>query len=211
MMTDTKPLIDYPETIVEPTPTVEETVDNSEATVTTLFAASKPKTALEAVTDHTPTKRKRRKKNFVNNADMLAEIIKSQEQGKMTENLGKMFIIMCNRYKRSSRGDFSKYSYFEDMVSHALENLVKNVWIKFDATKYTNAFAFVTSAIHNSFIQVLNKEKKQRDIRDKIMVENGLDASWRYNEEHSSGRSTDGDYSSETIEDTNKEDTELVS
>ena len=62
-----------------------------------------------------PVKRKGRKKNFLNNGDLYAETVKSQENGRMTEKLASMLITLCDKYKKSSQGDFTRYTYFNEM------------------------------------------------------------------------------------------------
>lgn len=135
------------------------------------------------------TKRTRRKKNYLNNADLLAETIKSQKEGQMTNELAKMLMLLCDRYRSSRTGNFTRYTYFDEMKSAAIENLVKNAWHKFDIENYSNPFAYFTSCVHNSYIQYLKYEKKHRNIRDSLLVEHGLDASFAYMEENSSNSS----------------------
>lgn len=122
-------------------------------------------------------------KVYLRNADLLAETIKSKENGKMTDTLGKMLVLLVTRYAK--KGSFAGYTYREDMESHAITSLCRT-WDKFNPERSSNAFAFYTQCIKMSFIQVLNSEKKHRDIRDKLLVENGLDPSFSYTEEHRS-------------------------
>jgi DNA-directed RNA polymerase specialized sigma subunit len=124
-----------------------------------------------------------KKKNFINNADLLEETKKSQEAGRMTEELGKMLLLMAQKYKKSRSGNFVNYTYFEDMVSAALCNLVKLSVFKFDTEKYSNAHAYYTLCIHRSFLQYLKKEKNHTRARDALLTKNGLPASYSYQEE----------------------------
>jgi len=145
------------------------------------------------------TKPKRRKRNYLNNADLLEETIKSQEQDQMTDKLASMLMVLCDRYRASKTGNFTRYTYFDEMKSNALENLVKNAWRKFNAEKFENAFAWYTQCVHNSYIQYLKYEKRHRDIRDSLLVNAGLDASFAYMEEHSGNQTND--YGSDNISD----------
>jgi len=151
-------------------------------------------------------KKKKKKVNFLNNSDLLEETKKSQKDGKMTEKLGKMLILLCDKYRanRVRRANFTNYSYFEDMKSFALLNLVKSGWHKFDTLKYQNAFAFYTQCIHNSYLQYLNSEKRHRNVRDALLVENGHNPSFKYMEENSSKQTISG--LSEDIIDDNRQD-----
>jgi hypothetical protein len=127
----------------------------------------------------------------------------------MTDKLAKMLMILCDRYRASRTGNFTRYTYFDEMKSVALENLVKNGWRKFNAEKYDNPFAFFTQCTHNSYIQYLKYEKKHRNIRDALMVNEGLDASFGYMEEHSSHQ--EQDYGSDNVSDNDGPETnELI-
>ena len=121
-----------------------------------------------------------RKKNFLNNGDLYDETVISQQNGKMTDKLARMLMVLCARYRKSSQGDFTRYSYFEEMQAAALLNLSTNSYLKFNTSKYRNAFAFYTQCTHNSYLQYLNSEKRQQKVRDKLLVVGGLDPSFGY-------------------------------
>jgi len=125
--------------------------------------------------------RKRRKKNFVNNADMLAEIISSKEkylkfEGRkeypecISNNLAKMFHIMVERFSKKS--NYVGYTYNEELRGTALLNLIQK-WHKFDETQYSNAFAYYSRIIDNSFKSQLKKEKRVQAIKDEILISTG--------------------------------------
>jgi DNA-directed RNA polymerase specialized sigma24 family protein len=117
---------------------------------------------------------------YIKNKELLQEVIECKERGEMSNKLANAFIQMATRY--STKPNFVHYTYREDMVSDALVTLCR-VWDRFDHTKSANPFAFYTQVIHNQFIQILNKEKKQRNIRDAVLTENGQAASWTYQDE----------------------------
>ena len=122
-------------------------------------------------------KPKRKSKNYLNTADMLAELAKSNAQGKLTEEMGKMFVMLVRRYASVPR--FSGYSYNDEMQGFAQMTLAK-VWKSFNAEKYNNPFAYFTQVVHNAFHQLDNAERKQRDIRDAVRITQGLDPSFNY-------------------------------
>ncbi len=124
---------------------------------------------------------RKRKTNYLNNKDMLAEVIKSKEQDKMTDKLAHMLQLLSARYGK--KGNWANYTYNEDMQAYAMLMLVKT-WRSFNPEKSNNPFAFFTQCIKNSFIQYLNQEKKQRDVRDSLLVDNGLSPSHTYQMEH---------------------------
>ena len=121
--------------------------------------------------------KKPRKVNYLNNKDLLAEVIFSKEQGQMSDKLAHMLQTLCSRYGR--RANFANYTYNEDMQAYAMMMLVRT-WNSFNPEKSNNPFAFFTQCIKNSFIQFLNQEKRHRVIRDEIMVDKGLNPSYNY-------------------------------
>jgi DNA-directed RNA polymerase specialized sigma subunit len=118
-----------------------------------------------------------RVKNYLNNKDLLAEVILSKSQEKMTDKLAHMLQTLCARYGK--KGNFSGYTYNDDMQAYAMMMLVRT-WNSFKPEKSNNPFAFFTQCIKNSFIQFLNQERKQRDIRDAMLTDNGLSPSLTY-------------------------------
>lgn len=120
---------------------------------------------------------KKKPKNYLNNADMLAELKKCHERGRLTEEMGRMFMALVKRYACIPR--FAGYSYNDDMQSFALLTLTK-VWRGFDAAKYDNPFAYFTQIVHHAFHQLDNQERRQRDIRDAVLVDQGKNPSFNY-------------------------------
>lgn len=118
-----------------------------------------------------------RKKNYLNNKDMLEQIKLSREQDQMTDELAKMMMMLAHRF--ASRPNFAGYSYVEDMEAYAVMQIVKT-WRSFNPDKYDNPFAFFTQCVKNSFFQYLKKEKKQREIKDMELVFAGMDPSLTY-------------------------------
>ena len=123
-----------------------------------------------------------KKRNYLNNHDMLIEVQLSKAQGKMTDNLVKMLMTLCDRYSKKS--NFANYSYVDDMKSCALLNLCK-MWSGFNEEKSDNPFSYYTQCIKSSFIQFLNQEKKQRNVRDLLLIDGGMDPSFTFLAEHS--------------------------
>lgn len=122
-------------------------------------------------------KPKKKTVNYLNNKDLLAEVLLSKEQGKMTDKLAKMLMLLTARY--GTKGNVASYTYNDDMQSYALMMLCRT-WKSFNVEKSKNAFAFFTQCVKNSFRQYLNVEKKHRDIRDQMLVDNGMSPSLRF-------------------------------
>ena len=118
-----------------------------------------------------------KKKNYLNNKDLLAEVIKSKESGQMNNKLALMLTMLCKKY--SKKGNFASYSYNDDMQGYAMLMLVKT-WNSFDPAKSSNPFAFFTQCIKNSFIQYLKHEKRQRDVKNETLIAAGMNPSFGY-------------------------------
>ena len=95
----------------------------------------------------------------------------SKEHGRITENLGKMFIKLSERY--AQRSNWRGYTYNDEMRSQALLQL-SQIGLQFDESKSENPFAYYTAAVTNSFTRILNIEKKSQNIRDDLLEEAGL-------------------------------------
>ena len=82
------------------------------------------------------------------------------------------------------------------MEAYALY-MVCRTWKSFNPEKSNNPFAFFTQCIKHSFYQFLNKEKRQRDIRDELLVYSGMNPSNTYladyEEQQGAARAEEGD------------------
>ena len=127
--------------------------------------------------------------HYVTNAQLLPEIKACKENGgKLSSTLAKYLNMIAERYSYSP--SFGGYSFREDMVSFAVVNLVAN-WYKFDPAKSDNPFAFYTTACYRSFLQYLADEKKQRNIRDELLIDAGANPSFSFQERTKGGKTSD--------------------
>lgn len=133
---------------------------------------------------------------YLNNKELLAEVRLSKERGAMTDTLAKMLMLLCSRYAK--KGNFVNYSYNDDMQAYAMMMLVRT-WNAFNADKYTNAFAFYTQCIKHSFIQYLKQEQRQRDTRDALMISQGLNPSYGYDDDDGGRRGIEDERDFDTI------------
>lgn len=95
----------------------------------------------------------------------------SKDHGRITEELGKMFIKLSERY--AQRSNWRGYTYIDEMRGQAILQL-SQIGLQFDESKSENPFAYYTAAVNNSFTRILNIEKKNQNIRDDMLIENGL-------------------------------------
>jgi hypothetical protein len=99
----------------------------------------------------------------------------SKEHGKMTDNLARMFLKLCERY--ATRGNVRGYTYNDEMRGQAILQLTQ-IGLQFDESKSNNPFAYYTAAVTNSFVRIINIEKRNQNIRDDILEMNGMNPSW---------------------------------
>lgn len=126
-----------------------------------------------------PTPEAIAKKQYMSNKDFYKELVACQKQKKMSNELGKMFMLLVSHY--ASKPNFSGYTYKDEMICTGIKACCE-AFMKFKPRKSKNPFAFFTMVVHNSFLQTLQKEARQRRIRDKILVEHNMDPSASYME-----------------------------
>lgn len=98
-----------------------------------------------------------------------------KEHGQMTNNLARMFLKLCERY--ATRGNVRGYTYNDEMRGQAILQLTQ-IGLQFDESKSDNPFAYYTAAVTNSFVRIINIEKRNQNIRDDILEMNGMNPSW---------------------------------
>ncbi len=99
----------------------------------------------------------------------------SKDHGQMTNNLARMFLKLCDRY--ATRGNVRGYTYNDEMKGQAILQLTQ-IGLQFDESKSDNPFAYYTAAVTNSFVRIINIEKRNQNIRDDILEMNGMNPSW---------------------------------
>ncbi len=99
----------------------------------------------------------------------------SLDHGSITHKLASMFILLVNKY--SQRGNWRGYSYLEEMKGQALLQLAQ-MGLQFDEYKSDNPFSYYTASISNSFTRVFNLEKRNQDIRDDLLIDQGANPSF---------------------------------
>lgn len=105
----------------------------------------------------------------------------SQTHGAMTDSLARMFMLLVERY--SQRANWRGYTYVDEMKGQSLLQL-SSMGLQFNEARSSNPFAYFTQALAHSFTRVLNIEKKNQNIRDSILVNQGLTPSFSKQIEH---------------------------
>ena len=111
----------------------------------------------------------------------------SKDHGQMTNDLARMFIKLCERY--ATRGNVRGYTYNDEMKGQAILQLTQ-IGLQFDESKSDNPFAYYTAAVTNSFVRIINLEKRNQNIRDDILEMNGMNPSWTRQNSSGSGKSS---------------------
>ena len=98
-----------------------------------------------------------------------------KDAGTITNTLARMMIKLCERY--ATRGNVRGYTYNDEMKGQAILQLTQ-IGLQFDESKSDNPFAYFTAAVTNSFVRVINIEKRNQNIRDDILEINGMNPSY---------------------------------
>ena len=99
----------------------------------------------------------------------------NKDHGQITNTLARMFIKLCERY--ATRGNVRGYTYNDEMRGQAILQLTQ-IGLQFDESKSDNPFAYYTAAVTNSFVRIINIEKRNQGIRDDILEINGMNPSY---------------------------------
>ena len=127
--------------------------------------------------------KRKRSEHYVNNKEFLAALIRHREnieiaeiQGKekprIPRYIGECFLKIATHL--SFKPNFVNYMFKEDMISDGIENCVQYIH-NFNPEKSQNPFAYFTQIIHYAFLRRIQKEKKQLDIKNKILEKTGYE------------------------------------
>ena len=130
-----------------------------------------------------PMTKRKRSVHYVNNKEFLAALIKYREEVQLAEQrgdpkpqitnyLGECFLKIATHL--SFKPNFVNYIFKDDMISDGIENCVQYIH-NFDPEKSQNPFAYFTQIIHYAFLRRIQKEKKQLEIKNKILEKTGFD------------------------------------
>ena len=126
---------------------------------------------------------KKKSEHYVNNKEFLAAMVeykklvdKAEKAGKknprVPDYVGECFLKIANHL--SYRPNFINYTFRDDMISDGIENCLQ--YLKnFNPDKSNNPFAYFTQIIYYAFIRRIQKEKKQTNIKYKMIEQGGID------------------------------------
>ena len=138
--------------------------------------------------------KRKRSEHYVNNKEFLAALIRYREDVEIAQiqdktkpviprYIGECFLKIANHL--SFKPNFVNYMFKEDMISDGIENCVQYIH-NFNPEKSQNPFAYFTQIIHYAFLRRIQREKRQLEIKNKILEKSG------YNEVFDDSNQIDG-------------------
>lgn len=126
---------------------------------------------------------KKKPEHYVNNKELLdaliihrARISEAKENDlpkpRISNYLGDCFLKIATHL--SYKPNFVNYMFREDMISDGVENCIQYIH-NFDPEKSRNPFAYFTQIIHFAFLRRIQKEKKQLEVKNKLIERSGYD------------------------------------
>ena len=131
------------------------------------------------------TKIKKRPEHYVDNKKFLVAMTEHKDRfeklSKRNRNkkrplvsnyIGECFLKIANHL--SFRPNFINYTYRDDMISDGIENCLQYM-SNFNPEKSNNPFAYFTQIIYYAFIRRIQKEKKQMQVKSKLIQNAGVE------------------------------------
>ena len=126
---------------------------------------------------------KKKSEHYVNNKELLAALIdyraevavaksKDLPKPRISNYLGSCFLKIATHL--SYKPNFVNYMFKDDMVCDGIENCVQYI-NNFNPDKSKNPFAYFTQIIYYAFLRRIQKEKRQLEIKNKILTKSGYD------------------------------------
>ena len=126
----------------------------------------------EAIVIYKKNLREAAEKEFPEITDQELKTWKSPNKPRISDYLGECFLKIATHL--SYKPNFVNYMFREDMICDGIENCVMYIH-NFNPVKSSNPFAYFTQIIHYAFLRRIQKEKKQMEIRSKIIERSGYD------------------------------------
>jgi hypothetical protein len=125
----------------------------------------------------------KKKQHYLDNKEFLRALIeykicvaKAEKKGlpkpRVNNYIGECFLKIATHL--SYRPNFINYMYKDDMICDGIENCIQYV-DNFDPEKSSNPFAYFTQIVYFAFLRRIAKEKRQMDIKDKLIERSGYE------------------------------------
>ena len=146
---------------------------------------------------YTTMARPKKSEHYVNNKDFLAaleqyaiDIERAKEKGlpkpQIPRYIGECFLKIANHL--SYKPNFVNYMFKDDVICDGIENCVRYIH-NFNPEKSKNPFAYFTQIIYYAFLRRIQQEKKQLEIKNKILEKTNFDEVFDSNDLDSSNYS----------------------
>ena len=152
---------------------------------------------------HTVMAKRKQTEYYVNNKEFLAAVVELRDFFIEGRDLGHESHITSIKYYRSHKDrrtavkfrkcyeylgscfskiathlsykpNFVNYMFREDMICDGVENCIQYI-LNFDPEKSKNPFAYFTQIIYYAFLRRIQKEKKQLEIKQRVLEKSGYD------------------------------------
>ena len=128
------------------------------------------------------SKGKKRSEHYVNNKELHQALIEHKKKvlhakendlpkPRISNYLGECFLKIATHL--SYKPNFVNYMFKDDMICDGIENCIQYIH-NFDVER-TNPFAYFTQIVYYAFLRRIAKEKKQLEIKSKIIERSGFD------------------------------------
>tara|TARA_B100000424_G_C22922512_1_gene490854 strand:+ start:711 stop:1181 length:471 start_codon:yes stop_codon:yes gene_type:complete len=135
--------------------------------------------------------------HYVNNKEFLealvifkAQCARAEEAGEkrppISNYIGECFLKIATHL--SYKPNFVNYMFREDMICDGIENCVQYIQ-NFNPDKSKNPFAYFTQIIYYAFLRRIQKEKRQLEIKNKILDKSGYEVAF-----HTDDKTGSSDY-----------------
>ncbi len=126
---------------------------------------------------------KKKTEYYVNNKEFLEAVSvyrnkvivakeNNQPRPRVPNYIGECFLKIATHL--SYKPNFVNYMFREDMICDGIENCLQYI-DNFNPEKSSNPFAYFTQIIYYAFLRRIQKEKKQLEIKNKILERSGYD------------------------------------
>ena len=124
-----------------------------------------------------------KKEHYVNNREFLEALIlykkdvlnakeENLERPRVPNYIGSCFLKIATHL--SYKPNFVNYMFKDDMICDGIENCLQYI-DNFDPAKSSNPFAYFTQIIYYAFLRRIQKEKKQLEIKARLLEKSGFD------------------------------------
>ena len=125
----------------------------------------------------------KRSEHYVNNKEFLAALenyfaeveraaLNDKPKPQIPRYIGECFLKIANHL--SYKPNFVNYMFKDDMICDGIENCVRYIH-NFSPDKSKNPFAYFTQIIYYAFLRRISQEKKQLEIKNKILEKTNFD------------------------------------